>query len=78
MKGKYVDSDPEKAFFYFRLASLEICDCGSLADMLHSKRICEVHFCVNNMACEYIKSMAISEFERRKFEDKFISYNNLS
>ncbi|CAG9312440.1 unnamed protein product [Blepharisma stoltei] len=76
LKGKYVKSDPEKAYLYFRIASLSRCKCGKYSEELHSKRISNVHSCIHNESLEAIKSMKLSDADISRYEVKFISWKN--
>ncbi|CAG9318788.1 unnamed protein product [Blepharisma stoltei] len=78
IKDKYVDMDLDKAYFYFRLALTDSCDCGDMADLLHSHRISEVHSCIYNDSQEYIKQLGLSDFEIKRLEDRFLLWRKSS
>jgi len=63
-KGKKVQKDEEKAYFYYRLAASFKCKCGRMADEFHGYRITNVHSCYVFEASVQLRNLNLPEIDQ--------------
>mmetsp|Transcript_27994 Transcript_27994/g.12990 ORF Transcript_27994/g.12990 Transcript_27994/m.12990 type:complete len:99 (+) Transcript_27994:106-402(+) len=71
LKGKFVRKDQETAYFYFRLASMFRCKCGTSAELIHNGRVSHVHTCFHYEALKALQHFPADDYVKKQYERKF-------
>ncbi|CAG9316622.1 unnamed protein product [Blepharisma stoltei] len=77
-KGKYIEQDLEKAYFYYKLATVFRCKCGNQKEAYHTNQVSNVHPCYPYEATETINSLPLTSSAKKKCETNFNNWRSSS